>query len=375
MELTELFQAELDREVARSRRALEQVPEGKADWKPHEKSMIFGYLTEMVATIPTWITMIIKQDELDIAPKEPRRRDRSEEHQRRVPQGARRGRRRRTRRIEEHQRRVPEDDVASARGREGGLGAAAPRDDSRHDQSLGAPSRPDDRLFAPDGGQGPCAIRAIGRRQALLRLGSRPSKRPALVVPVAVSGFSRTTPVRLKAEATGRFDRRATPAARDRSRANTSLTPADNGRAQPRRSLAGSQRPPAQSERVAPARHGGLEILPRQQPADARQSLQQVARGCRIEQVSPEHVFELADGRCDCRHCRTGGRTVSRRARLWPVARAGAHLRLVGSMPGACSLRGWSRDWAAISPSDSTAFSTWTVVLAVAVAPPLSVAV
>lgn len=72
MELTELFQAELDREVGRSRRALEQVPEGKADWKPHEKSMIFGYLTEMVATIPTWITMIIKQDELDIAPKEPR---------------------------------------------------------------------------------------------------------------------------------------------------------------------------------------------------------------------------------------------------------------------------------------------------------------
>jgi uncharacterized damage-inducible protein DinB len=72
MELTELFQAELDREVGRSRRALEQVPEGKADWKPHEKSMIFGYLTDMVATIPTWITMIIKQDELDIAPKEPR---------------------------------------------------------------------------------------------------------------------------------------------------------------------------------------------------------------------------------------------------------------------------------------------------------------
>ena len=72
MELTELFLAELDREVARSRRALEQVPEGKADWKPHEKSMIFGYLTEMVATIPTWITMIITQDELDVAPKEPR---------------------------------------------------------------------------------------------------------------------------------------------------------------------------------------------------------------------------------------------------------------------------------------------------------------
>ena len=53
----------------RSRRALEQVPEGKHDWKPHDKSMIFGYLTEMVATMPTWIAMIVKQDELDIAPK------------------------------------------------------------------------------------------------------------------------------------------------------------------------------------------------------------------------------------------------------------------------------------------------------------------
>jgi len=69
MELTALFLEELDREVGRSRRALEQVPPGKHDWKPHEKSMGFGYLTNMVATIPTWITMIIKQDELDIAPK------------------------------------------------------------------------------------------------------------------------------------------------------------------------------------------------------------------------------------------------------------------------------------------------------------------
>ena len=69
MELTDLFLAELEREVRRSRRALEHVPEGKHDWKPHEKSMIFGYLASMVANIPSWITMIIRQDELDIAPK------------------------------------------------------------------------------------------------------------------------------------------------------------------------------------------------------------------------------------------------------------------------------------------------------------------
>jgi uncharacterized damage-inducible protein DinB len=68
MKLTEFLQAELDREVVRSHRALEQAPEGKYDWKPHEKSMIFGYLANMVATIPLWIVMEINQNELDVAP-------------------------------------------------------------------------------------------------------------------------------------------------------------------------------------------------------------------------------------------------------------------------------------------------------------------
>lgn len=70
MKVTEFFREELDREVERSRKALEQVPDGKYDWKPHEKSMIFGYLAEMVATIPMWLTMEINQDELDVAPAE-----------------------------------------------------------------------------------------------------------------------------------------------------------------------------------------------------------------------------------------------------------------------------------------------------------------
>ena len=70
MKLTEFFREELDREVERSRKALEQVPDGKYQWKPHEKSMIFGYLADMVATIPTWIEMEINRDELDIAPAE-----------------------------------------------------------------------------------------------------------------------------------------------------------------------------------------------------------------------------------------------------------------------------------------------------------------
>ena len=68
MKLTDLLLADLEREVERSRRALEQVPDGKYDWKPHDKSMIFGYLAGMVATIPSWIAMIVTQAELDVAP-------------------------------------------------------------------------------------------------------------------------------------------------------------------------------------------------------------------------------------------------------------------------------------------------------------------
>jgi uncharacterized damage-inducible protein DinB len=68
VKLTALLLTELDREVERSRRALEQVPAGKYDWKPHEKSMIFGYLADMVSTIPSWVAMAITKDELDVAP-------------------------------------------------------------------------------------------------------------------------------------------------------------------------------------------------------------------------------------------------------------------------------------------------------------------
>ena len=68
MKLTEFFLTELDREVERSRRSLEQVLEDKYDWRPHEKSMGFGYLANMVATMPSWMAMAITQDELDVAP-------------------------------------------------------------------------------------------------------------------------------------------------------------------------------------------------------------------------------------------------------------------------------------------------------------------
>jgi uncharacterized damage-inducible protein DinB len=68
MRLTEVLLAELERETRRSRRALEEVPAGKYDWKPHDKSMAFGYLTQLVATMPSWMAMGITRSELDVAP-------------------------------------------------------------------------------------------------------------------------------------------------------------------------------------------------------------------------------------------------------------------------------------------------------------------
>ena len=68
MKLSELFLSELDREADRSRRTLEQIPDDRYDWKPHDRSMIFGYLAEIVANIPSWVAMEINQDELDLKP-------------------------------------------------------------------------------------------------------------------------------------------------------------------------------------------------------------------------------------------------------------------------------------------------------------------
>jgi hypothetical protein len=66
--ITELFTALLEREVAISRRVLERVPEGRPDWKPHDKSMPLGYLATLVATMPEWVAMMIRQDSLDLKP-------------------------------------------------------------------------------------------------------------------------------------------------------------------------------------------------------------------------------------------------------------------------------------------------------------------
>jgi len=68
MKITELLLEELDREAEGIRKTLEHVPEGKNDWKPHEKSMPLGALATIVANIPAWLDMVVNTDELDINP-------------------------------------------------------------------------------------------------------------------------------------------------------------------------------------------------------------------------------------------------------------------------------------------------------------------
>src|SRR5579859_6667384 len=68
MKMTELFLAQLEREAEGTRDALDRVPEGRNDWRPHEKSMPLGYLAALVAKLPGWIAMTIQTDELVLGP-------------------------------------------------------------------------------------------------------------------------------------------------------------------------------------------------------------------------------------------------------------------------------------------------------------------
>jgi hypothetical protein len=68
MNLTQVFRDQLEREAARTRRALESVPKGKDDWAPHPTSMPPLRLAGLVASMPSWIALIINQDELELSP-------------------------------------------------------------------------------------------------------------------------------------------------------------------------------------------------------------------------------------------------------------------------------------------------------------------
>jgi uncharacterized damage-inducible protein DinB len=60
--------SEFDQEMQNTRKTLERVPDEKWNWKPHEKSGTLGWLVGHIATVPGWLTMTIKTEQLDYAP-------------------------------------------------------------------------------------------------------------------------------------------------------------------------------------------------------------------------------------------------------------------------------------------------------------------
>jgi uncharacterized damage-inducible protein DinB len=49
-----------------TRRLIDRVPSDKGQWKPHPKSFSLGHLTQLVATMPGWITRMIRDPEIDL---------------------------------------------------------------------------------------------------------------------------------------------------------------------------------------------------------------------------------------------------------------------------------------------------------------------
>ena len=68
----ELLFGDFDQELASSRRMLERVPDGKGDWRPHEKSRTLAQLATHVADIVGLAVTILETEELD-ALQRPRR--------------------------------------------------------------------------------------------------------------------------------------------------------------------------------------------------------------------------------------------------------------------------------------------------------------
>jgi uncharacterized damage-inducible protein DinB len=63
--------ADIDRELRITRRVLEHVPEGKLDWRPHEKSNTLGGLAMHVANLVQWMIDTLDRDALDVSSAEP----------------------------------------------------------------------------------------------------------------------------------------------------------------------------------------------------------------------------------------------------------------------------------------------------------------
>jgi len=68
MPIAESMLPEFDHETATTRTLLERVPEDKAAFRPHVKSMSLGELAMHVATLPRWAPITLKETQFDTNP-------------------------------------------------------------------------------------------------------------------------------------------------------------------------------------------------------------------------------------------------------------------------------------------------------------------
>jgi len=59
---------EFDEEMKNTRKMLERIPDGKFEYKPHEKSMELGRLASHVAELPGWVKETLTLEVLEIQP-------------------------------------------------------------------------------------------------------------------------------------------------------------------------------------------------------------------------------------------------------------------------------------------------------------------
>src|SRR6266498_3784563 len=63
--------SDLEAELASTRKVLERFPEGKGDWRPHDKSRTIGQLATHVAELSALGVMVLKNDGMNTGERKP----------------------------------------------------------------------------------------------------------------------------------------------------------------------------------------------------------------------------------------------------------------------------------------------------------------
>jgi uncharacterized damage-inducible protein DinB len=68
MSYAETILPEFDREMAKTRKVLERIPEDKLNWRAHPKSNTIGWNANHLTEIPGWVEGMLTKPSWDIAP-------------------------------------------------------------------------------------------------------------------------------------------------------------------------------------------------------------------------------------------------------------------------------------------------------------------